>query len=128
MQQPGDASVAEQDFTDGADLLAQGGVSVANLFSGDAPHRAMTMSHARLPGDRGAAAFFTSRNGLIRSAVLLTGLILTELFQGRRQQRRNVVPRVSRMGAFVFLRGLTTVVLRDLGVSIVAEKMSAVHR
>ncbi|RLV50671.1 hypothetical protein D9V37_01490 [Nocardioides mangrovicus] len=120
----GDAAEAEADFTDGRGLLADGGFSVANLFSGDAPEQALTMSRPRVLKERGAAAFVTSRTGFLRALVLLAGQIVTEWHQGRRQRRRNVEPRVSRTGAFLFLRGLTTVVLRDLSVAIVAEQMA----
>ncbi|WP_137291921.1 alkaline phosphatase family protein [Nocardioides dongxiaopingii] len=122
---PADAAVAESDFTTGRGLLADGGASVANLFSGDAPFRALTMSDARLPGSEpGAAQFAASRSGFVRSVVLFAGQVVTEWYQGRRQRHRNVVPRVHRGGSFVFLRGLTTVVLKDLSVAIVAEQMA----
>ncbi|TIC80166.1 alkaline phosphatase family protein [Nocardioides sp. GY 10127] len=107
-------------------LLADGGASVAVLFSGDAPTKLLTMSEAGLPrGGRGAAAFATYRSGFLRSIVLFVGQIVTELHQARRQRIRGVEPRVSRLGPFLFLRGLTTVVLRDLNLSIVADLMTS---
>lgn len=122
---PADAAEVEADFSTGHGLLAEGGASVANLFSGDAPLRALTMSHARLPGSEpGAAQFAASRSGFVRSIVLFAGQVAAEFYQGRRQRRRDVLPRVHRGGAFVFLRGLTTVVLKDLSVAIVAEQMA----
>lgn len=122
---PADAAEAEADFSTGRGLLADGGASIANLFSGDAPSRALTMSHAKLPGSEpGAAQFAASRSGFVRSVVLLVGQVLAEWYQGRRQRRRDVLPRVHRGGAFLFLRGLTTVVLKDLSVSLVAEQMA----
>ncbi len=123
--QPDDLADIEATFSDGRGLLADDGVSVSNLFSGDAPHRVLTMSDARMPSsERGAASFAVARTGFVRSAVLFVGQMVTELHQGRRQRRRDVSPRVRRGGVFVFLRGLTTVVLRDLNVSIVAEHMA----
>ncbi len=123
--QPADLADIEATFSDGRGLLADGGVSVSNLFSGDAPTRVLTMSDARMPSsERGAASFAVARTGFVRSAVLFVGQMVTELHQGRRQRRRDVSPRVRRGGVFVFLRGLTTVVLRDLNVSIVAEHMA----
>lgn len=123
--QPSDLADVEATFTDGRGLLADGGISVSNLFSGDAPGRILTMSDARLPSyERGVASFAVARSGFVRSAVLFIGQMVTELHQGRRQRRRNVSPRVRRGGVFVLLRGLTTVVLRDLNVSIVAEHMA----
>ncbi len=123
--QPADLAEIEATFSNSRGLLADGGVSVSNLFSGDAPTRVLTMSDARMPSsERGAASFAVARTGFVRSAVLFVGQMVTELHQGRRQRRRDVRPRVRRGGVFVFLRGLTTVVLRDLNVSIVAEHMA----
>lgn len=123
--QPADVAEVELGLSDGRGLLADGGVSVSNLFSGDAPSRILTMSDARMPSsDRGAAAFAVTRTGFVRSIILFVGQMLTEWHQGRRQRRRDVLPRVRRGGVFVLLRGLTTVVLRDLNVSIVSEQMA----
>lgn len=123
--QPSDVAEVEKALSTGRGLLADGGVSVSNLFSGDAPLRLVTMSDARLPSsDRGAASFAVARTGFVRSVILFVGQMVTEWHQGRRQRRRDVLPRVRRGGVFVLLRGLTTVVLRDLNVSIVSEHMA----
>lgn len=122
---PADAAEIERRMSDGRGLLADGGVSVSNLFSGDAPTRLLTMSDAKLPtSNRGVATFATARTGLLRSLVVFVGQMITEWHQSRRQRLRNVLPRVRRGGVFVLLRGVTTVVLRDLNVSIVAEQMA----
>jgi len=122
---PTDAALVEDGFTTGRGLLADGGASVANLFSGDAPSAALTMARAKLPGtERGAAAYAVQRSGMVRSLVLLVGAVVTEWYQARRQRRRDVVPRVPRGGAFLLLRGVTSVVLRDLAVAIVADQMA----
>ncbi len=123
--QPPDVAAVESSFSTGDGLLAHGGVSVSNLFSGDAPTRILTISDARIPAKENAtASFAVGRAGFVRSLVLFVGQVMTELHQGRRQRRRQVEPRVKRTGAFVLLRGLTTVVLRDLNVSIVSEHMA----
>lgn len=123
--QPSDVAGVEQKLSDGRGLLADGGVSISNLFSGDAPERILTMSDARLPSsERGAASFAVARFGFARSIVLFVGQMIAEWHQGRRQRRRDVRPRVRRSGVFVLQRGLTTVVLRDLNVSIVSEHMA----
>lgn len=125
MSRPADAALVEGEMTDGRGLLADGGTSVSNLFSGDSPTPLLTLSDGRLPGsDRGAASYAINRFGLLRSVVLFVGQMLTEMHQGRRQRIRGVVPRVRRGGAFVVLRGLTTVVLRDLNVAVVAEQLT----
>ena len=50
--------------------------------------------------------------------------MVVEWHQGRRQRIRGVVPRIHRGGQFLLLRGLTTVILRDLNVTIVAEQLT----
>lgn len=111
--------------TGGRGLLADGGASVSNLWSGDAPIRRLVVSDARAPGgDQGAASFAALRYGFLRSVTLFVGQVVTEWYQGRRQRIRDVVPRVHRGGSFVLLRGLTTVILRDLDVAIVADQLT----
>lgn len=122
---PEDVAQVEKLLSDGRGLLADGGVSIANQYSGDAPVQLLTMSAASIPRDRGAAAFMSTSAGFARSLVLMVGQMLTELHQARRQRRRDVVPRVARGGSFVLLRGLTTVVLRDLNVALMAEHMAS---
>ncbi len=122
---PADAAEVEKELSDGHGLLAYDGASVSNLFSGDAPTRLLTVSHAKLPGsDRGSASFASLRFGLLRSVALFIGQLVLEWYQARRQRIRDVVPRVDRGGAFLLLRGLTTVVLRDLNVAVVAEQLT----
>ncbi|GAB3090388.1 phage holin family protein [Nocardioides zeae] len=122
---PADAAEAQTALSTGRGLLAEDGASVGNLFSGDASLPALTMARARPPGsERGAAEFAVTRSGFVRSVVLFVGQMLAEWYQGRRQRRRGVLPRVHRGGSFVVLRGLTTVLLKDLSVAIVADQMA----
>jgi hypothetical protein len=123
---PRDAADVEKRISNGRGLLADGGVSISNVFSGDAPVSLLTFSNAALPGRsaRGYLAFVASPYGLARALVLSIGEMLKEVQQARRQRRRDVYPRVSRHGSFVALRAVTNVVLRDLNVSLIAEQMS----
>jgi hypothetical protein len=123
---PADAHEIEQRLSTGRGLLADGGVSVSNLFSGDAPTRILTMSDARLPSrsTRGLASFATTSLGFIRTLVVFLGQVVVEMYQARRQRRRDVRPRVARGGVFALLRGVTTAFLHDLNVTIVAEQMA----
>jgi hypothetical protein len=61
--------------------------------------------------------------GFTRALVLGVGEVITELHQARLQRRRNLVPRVSRTGAFLALRP-ASMLLRDVNVSLVAEQMA----
>jgi hypothetical protein len=122
---PRDAAVIEPRLSDGRGLLRDGGVSIGNAFSGDAATALLTVSHAALPGRsaRGWAAFMASPYGFTRAVVLGVGEVITELHQARLQRRRNLVPRVSRSGAFLALRP-ASMLLRDVNVSLIAEQMA----
>jgi hypothetical protein len=123
---PRDAAEIEQRISTGAGLLAVGGVSVSNLFSGDAPQSLLTMSDARLPPRRteGVAWYATSRGGLVHSLSVAVGKVVTELYQSRRQRRRGVLPRVHRGFVFAVQRAVTAALLSDLTVAIVAEQVA----
>ncbi|GAA3456310.1 alkaline phosphatase family protein [Dactylosporangium matsuzakiense] len=123
---PRDAADVEARISTGRGLLADGGVSISNVFSGDAPTSLLTFSNAALPGRsaRGYLAFVASPYGFARALVLSVGEMLKEIQQARRQRFRNVYPRVPRTAAYVALRAVTNVLLRDLNVSLIAEQMS----
>lgn len=123
---PADAAEIQRRISTGRGLLADGGVSVSNLFDGDAPERILTMSDARLPSrsTRGLATFATGPLGFVRTVVVFVGQVIEELYQARRQRRRDVRPRVTRGRVFALLRGVTTALLHDLNVAIVAEQLA----
>jgi hypothetical protein len=125
---PADAAVIESRLSDGRGLLADDGVSISNLFSGDAPTSLLTMSGLRkrsagLGPSSSYAAFFTHPAGLARALVMTFGEMGKEVFQSRRQARRGVEPRIDRGGSYVALRAVTNVLLRDLNVALVVEAM-----
>ncbi|HEX5199883.1 MAG TPA: phage holin family protein [Actinoplanes sp.] len=123
--QPADAAVVETRLSDGNGLLAAGGVSVSNVFSGDAPVSLLTMSTARAGRgpDRYVSAYLLDPFGLTRSMVLTVGEIVKELHQARRQRLRRVEPRIRREPSYVLLRGVTNVLLRHLNLTILAEHL-----
>ena len=121
---PGRRRVEER-LSDGRGLLADGGVSVSNVFSGDAPDRLLTMSRVSSRGGRGPAAptpFFANPFGFARALVLTVGEMVKELYQARRQRLRGS-SRGAPAGSYVVLRGVTNVLLRDLNVALIAEHM-----
>ncbi|GAB1693614.1 phage holin family protein [Krasilnikovia sp. M28-CT-15] len=125
---PRDSALVESRLTDGRGLLADGGVSVSNVFSGDAPTSLLTMSTVgtpRAPGRpaRFLGAYLIDPFGLTRSLFLTMGEIVKELYQARRQRLRRVEPRIPRTASYVLLRGLTNVLLRHLNLSLIAEHM-----
>ncbi|MFG1997978.1 alkaline phosphatase family protein [Spirillospora sp. NPDC048911] len=124
---PADAAEIESRMSDGRGLLADDGVSIANLFSGDAAVRLLSMSGARSSGGIGPsssyASFFTHPFGFSRALILTVGEMIKELYQARRQRVRGVEPRIRRLGSYVLLRGVTNVMLRDLNVALVIEQL-----
>ncbi|MET7282494.1 alkaline phosphatase family protein [Kribbella sp. NPDC005582] len=120
-----DAAEIEGRMSTGRGLLADGGVSISNNWSGDAEHCELVFSRASLPNSRsrGYVRFFSSPQGAARGLVLCVGEMVKELFQARRQRRRNLVPRVKRGGSYIFLRAIANVLLRDLNVSLITDEL-----
>lgn len=122
---PADAAAVEARTSDGAGLLAGGGVAVSTMFSGDAATSLLVMSRASAglgPGQM-FVHFFASPFVLVRAVVVALGELLKELYQGWQQAVRGVEPRVSRLGWYPVLRAVTNVVLRDLNTTLVAEQL-----
>ncbi|MGX7677509.1 alkaline phosphatase family protein [Jatrophihabitans sp. DSM 45814] len=122
---PADAAYVETLLSDGAGLLSGGGASISNVFSGDAESAALTFSRVsrRNKASRGSAIFLVSPNGFSRALVLTLGEMVKELFQARKQRRRDIQPRISRAGSYVALRAATNVLLRELNTVLIAEQM-----
>jgi len=125
---PADASIIESRASTGLGLLADGGVSVSNLFTGDAERACMTMS--RLEVSRGSrrtrqvfARFVLRPDGLVRSVSRTIAEIGRERIQALRQRRLDVHPRVHRSWTFAGLRAFSNGLLRDLNTTVVAEEM-----
>jgi uncharacterized membrane protein YvlD (DUF360 family) len=123
-----DAAIIEQRATTGTGLLADDGLSIGNLFTGDAPRAVLTMS--RLGGGRGSAVarqtfawFLTNPNGFTRGVVRTIAEVAKERWQADRQHRLDVLPRVHRGWTYAALRAATNVLQRDLNTAVVAEAM-----
>ena len=122
---PSDAAEVERSASDGRGLLADGGVAVSTMFSGDAPTSLLVMSRAAEglgPGQL-FVRFFSSPFVLVRAVVGTVGEALKEVYQGWQQVVRGVRPRVSRRGWYPVLRAVTNVLLRDLNTALVAEQL-----
>ncbi|WP_193315364.1 phage holin family protein [Nostocoides sp. F2B08] len=125
---PADAHVIEERASTGNGLLRDDGVSISNLFTGDAPRSLMTMS--RIEVHRGStqtrrafAWFLASPSGFMRSFTRTVAEIVKERWQARRQVKRRLDPRVHRGWTFAVLRAVTNALLRDLNTALVAEEM-----
>ncbi|WP_081683096.1 phage holin family protein [Marmoricola sp. URHB0036] len=125
---PADAAVIEARASNGRGLLADDGVSVSNLFSGDAPLSMMTMSKVNIGRGsretrRTVARFVARPDGFTRSIARTTAEVVRERFQAASQNRRNVVPRMHRSWTFALLRAVSNALMRDLNLAIVAHQM-----
>jgi hypothetical protein len=125
---PADARVIEDRHSSGRGLLCDDGVSISNLFTGDAARSLLTMSRAEVSRGstqtrRAFAWFFNSPSGFMRSFTRTVGEILKERWQARRQVRRDLDPRVHRDWTFALLRAVTNSLLRDLNTALVAEEL-----
>jgi uncharacterized membrane protein YvlD (DUF360 family) len=125
---PGDAAAIEALHSDGRGLLADDGVSVSNLFTGDAPTAYATMSAVHRTQETREARLALSRylarpGGLARSLSRTVSEIVRERFQASRARRRDVRPRVHRGWGFAGERAALSGVLRDLNTTLVADAM-----
>ena len=125
---PDDAAIIEQRAATGRGLLADDGLALGNLFTGDAPRAVLTMS--RLGASRSSATtrrtfawFLTHPQGFTRSVVRTVAEVVKERWQAARQKRLDVLPRVHRGWTFAGLRAATNVLQRDLNTAVIAEEM-----
>jgi uncharacterized membrane protein YvlD (DUF360 family) len=125
---PADAREIEARLSTGAGLLADGGASIDNLFSGDAPISRLTMSKVGTGHDQEGATrsiyyFLLNPYSLGRAIVRTLAEAAKEVYQAAQQRRRGIEPRMHRGGSYPFLRAATNVLLRDLNLALVTEQM-----
>lgn len=123
---PKDAAVIESMLSTGAGLLVDGGVSISNLFTGDAPEAALTFSRRVSGGEtarRAVAEFVAHPAGLTRALSRSVSEYARDRFQARRAIRRGVEPRCTRSWETALLRCVTNGALRDLNTILVAQHM-----
>jgi uncharacterized membrane protein YvlD (DUF360 family) len=117
---PADAAEIEGRRSSGEGLLANGGTSRGNMFSGDAPRCTATMSVIR---DRSRSksgdffAYFSDPYGFLRTIVLSLADISYERLAARRQ-RRSGAAHVERGGMYPLVRAAIAVVMRDLNIAL----------
>ena len=123
---PADAAVIEAELTTGRGLLVDDGVSISNLFTGDAPTAVLTMSRRARGGEiarRAVAEFVVHPAGLTRALSRSVSELARDRFQARRAIRRDVQPRCNRTWETALLRCVTNGALRDLNTILVAQHM-----
>ena len=125
---PADAAEIEARLSTGNGLLAGGGVSIGNLFSGDASESILTMSRlsdaaAALGPTRSWFYFFVSPFAFARALFLTLGEAAKEVWQARRQRVAGIEPRIARGGSYPVLRGVTNVFLRQVTTALLVERI-----
>ena len=126
---PDDAAIIEQRATTGAGLLADDGLALGNLFTGDAPRAVRMMS--RLGVARGSATarqtfawFLTNPNGFTRGVVrTIAEVVKGAMASCPPDNRLDVLPRVHRGWTYAGLRAASNVLQRDLNTAVIAEEM-----
>ena len=115
---PRDTALIQSRISDGSGLLADDGVSRANMFSGDAQHTLLTLSTITVRG-RGRIgedyyAYFANPFAVIRTFILTMVDATREVWASAQTRRRDIRPRVQRGGLYPLVRAWTTVIQRDL--------------
>jgi len=116
---PRDLHDVQKQVSNGNGLLCDDGVSVSNLFSGDAVRAIMTVG--TLLDDEGGLnadpydyfGYLLNPYNLYRGIVGMLGEAVVEAYQAIRQWARDEQPRIRRLGLFTFHRGAANVILRD---------------
>jgi uncharacterized membrane protein YvlD (DUF360 family) len=113
---PEDCAELERRHMTGSGLLADGGASRGNLFSGGADHVILTVSRmeAERSANPGYRAFLANGFNVARSFVLFGWEVALEWVAAGRERRRDVRPRGHRGGVYPFLRATMCVIVRDL--------------
>jgi uncharacterized membrane protein YvlD (DUF360 family) len=113
---PQDCAELERRHAVGPGLLAGGGASRGNLFSGGADHMILTVSRmeAERSANPGYRAFLANGFNVARALVLFGWEVILEWSAAARERRRDVRPRGHRGGMYPFLRAAVCVVARDL--------------
>jgi uncharacterized membrane protein YvlD (DUF360 family) len=122
-----DCKEVERRLSTGKGLLADGGVSVGNVFSGDAPRSLFTFSTAALRRRVPPAflAFFSDPYSMTRTVALIAYDVVLEKRAAWSQRLRNELPRIKRGGKYPLIRAGTTVMLRDLSLATLMGHMFA---
>jgi uncharacterized membrane protein YvlD (DUF360 family) len=113
---PEDCAELERRHAIGKGLLADGGASRGNLFSGGADHMILTVSRmeAERSANPGYRAFLANGFNVARTFVLFGWEVMLEWTAAARARRRDVRPRGHRGGVYPFLRATMCVIARDL--------------
>lgn len=128
---PADTALIEQRVSRGAGLLRDGGLSVCNMFTGDADKSVATMSTFSSPARQVRMtssiyfSFYVNPYNFMRALVLMLRDVAVERWESFRQWTRNIQPRVARGGSFPLLRAMSTVLHSEIGTYTLKREISA---
>lgn len=128
---PDDVARIERRASRGTGLLRPDGLSICNLFTGDADKTVATVSTLASPARqlrKSSSLYFSyyvNPYNFTRALVLMAREIAIEAWEAFSQIRANVEPRVSRRGSFPLLRAMSTVAQRELGTYTLMREMFA---
>jgi uncharacterized membrane protein YvlD (DUF360 family) len=113
---PEDCAEIERRLSIGAGLLAHGGASRGNLFSGEADEMILTVSRmsAEKSANPGYRSFLANGFNVTRTLALFAWEVAIERVAAIQQRRRRVWPRGDRGGRYPLLRAALCVGVRDL--------------
>ena len=113
---PSNCAELERAHSTGKGLLAEGGASRGNLFSGDADHMILTVSRMDVEkrANPGYRAFLANGFNVMRTFVLTLWEVVLEWTAAAKAKRRDVQPRGHRGGLYPFMRAALCVFVRDL--------------
>lgn len=128
---PNDAAEIERRVSSGEGLLRDGGISLGNLLTGDAPRSLLTMSsvldtarHVR-EGFGDLFLYLVNPYHFTRGLAFSLWEVVVELWQGARQRIAAVHPRVPRGGSFPLVRSISTGLMREATTSLLIGEMFA---
>jgi uncharacterized membrane protein YvlD (DUF360 family) len=120
-----DAAEINRRFAHGAGLM-RGGSSIDNMMNGDAEKSLLTLADLRTDDKeqsrrRAEDIYLLMLNpySFMRSVALFFASVVREVWQGWRQRRKDVQPRLNRLhGFYPFVRAATCVLVRDISVNL----------
>ena len=122
-----DCAALEKRLSDGDGLLADDGVSVGNLLSGDAPRSLFTFSTAsvRNKPPKDLLGLFANPYGVTRILTLMLREMAAERWWALRQRLRDEQPRIKRTRKYALTRAGVVVALRDLSAATLMANLFA---
>jgi uncharacterized membrane protein YvlD (DUF360 family) len=116
----------ERRLSTGNGLLADGGASRWNVFTGDSSDCLCTYSaigDKKRTVSRSYVAYYSNPYSLARTLALFFGDVVRERWQARRQVSRDELPRIHRHFKYAFIRASTTTVMQEASLFMLISDM-----